>query len=332
MHAAERRVRGSEIALARPDIGSERLVGGGADAGNRPSGPAKRAYLLLTITALFWAGNAVAGRLAVGEISPMLLVCARWALVAGLLAVAARRQVLSAWPLLRPRWRSIAAMATLGFTAFNALFYVAAYYTQAVNIAIIQGSIPVLVLLGALIAHGTRITGLQMAGMVVTLAGVAVVAVEGDLASLAALQVNLGDLLMLIACLFYAGYTLALRDRPAVPGLAFFAVLAGVAFLTSLPLLAYEIAAGQVVWPSPVGWAILIYVALLPSFLSQVFFIRGVELIGPGRAGLFVNLVPVFGPLLAVGLLGEPFRLFHAVALALVLGGIFLAEQSRGRP
>src|SRR3954463_11050195 len=78
------------------------------------------------------------------------------------------------------------------------------------------------------------------------------------------------------------------------------------------------------------GVLILLYVALVPSLLSQMFYMRGVELIGPGRAGLFVNLVPIFGALLAVLLLGEPFRAYHALALALVLGGIWLAERGRG--
>ena len=84
---------------------------------------------------------------------------------------------------------------------------------------------------------------------------------------------------------------------------------------------------GTAQWPTPKGWIVLLYVALLPSLLSQIFFIRGVELIGPARAGLFVNLVPVFGALLAVVLLGEPFAFYHALGLALVLGGIWLAER-----
>ncbi|HYI91334.1 MAG TPA: DMT family transporter, partial [Beijerinckiaceae bacterium] len=87
------------------------------------------------------------------------------------------------------------------------------------------------------------------------------------------------------------------------------------------------IATGDVVWPDAQGLVILAYVTLFPSLLSQLFFMRGVELIGPGRAGLFVNLVPVFGAILAVGLLGEPFRPYHALGLALVLGGIWLAER-----
>src|SRR4051794_40399391 len=91
-----------------------------------------------------------------------------------------------------------------------------------------------------------------------------------------------------------------------------------------------EVILSAVVWPTPKGWLILLYVALVPSLLSQMFYMRGVELIGPGRAGLFVNLVPIFGALLVVLLLGEPFRAYHALALALVLGGIWLAERGRG--
>jgi len=105
--------------------------------------------------------------------------------------------------------------------------------------------------------------------------------------------------------------------------------MAVVACLTSLPLLAWEIAAGDFRWPTASGIGVLVYVALFPSFLAQIFFMRGVEAIGPSRGGLFVNLVPVFGALLAVLILGERFQAFHAVALALVLGGIYVAERFR---
>lgn len=288
-----------------------------------------RAYVLLSLTALFWGGNAVAGRLAVGEVSPMVLTSLRWVTVVVVLGASTWRLLRAEWPALRPHWRTVFLMGALGFTAFNALFYAAAHHTSAVNLTIFQGSIPVLVLLGSLALFGTRIRALQALGMAVTMAGVLVVATKGDIQTLSTLDFNIGDLWMLGACVLYAGYTLALRNRPAVSGLAFFTAMAGVAFLTSLPLVAYEVATGTVQWPTPKGWAILLFVGLFPSLVAQIFFMRGVELIGPGRAGLFVNLVPVFGALLAVGLLGEPFRPFHALALALVLGGIWLAEQGR---
>jgi drug/metabolite transporter (DMT)-like permease len=287
------------------------------------------AYLLLAFTALCWGANAVFGRLAVGEVSPMALVTWRWLGALGLLAVFAHAQLRRDWPAIRRRLPFVSAMGALGFTVFNALFYVAAHSTTAVNIGIIQGSIPVFVLVGAFAAWRTRVTALQVAGVLVTSLGVAIVAAGGELARFAALALNLGDLLMILACLLYAGYTLGLSRRPPVSPLSLFMAMAGVAFVTSLPLALAEAALGQFQWPTPAGWLIIALVALFPSFLAQIAFIQGVSLIGPGRAGVFVNLVPVFASILALLVLKEPFQPFHAVALGLVLGGIWLSEQGR---
>jgi drug/metabolite transporter (DMT)-like permease len=288
-----------------------------------------RPYLLLTLTTLSWAGNAVASRLATGHISPMALTAMRWVGVVALLFPFMARPVMEAAAVLVPIWRRILLMGALGFTAFNALMYAAAYHTTAVNMAIFQGSIPVFVLLGGLVAFGTRIGLLQVLGTALTLIGVGAIAARGDLQVLASFSFYAGDVFMLIACASYAVYTLALRDRPKLPGFVFFSALAVAALLISLPLLGWEIAAGNVIWPDLRGWAILLYVTLLPSLLSQIFFMRGVELIGPGRAGLFVNLVPVFGAILGVAILNEPFRWYHAAGLVLVLGGIWLAERKK---
>lgn len=97
--------------------------------------------------------------------------------------------------------------------------------------------------------------------------------------------------------------------------------------MTSLPFVAAEYASGHMVLPDLPGWAIVAYTAIFPSILSQIFYIRGVELIGSNRAGLFINLVPIFGTLLSILILGEDFHFYHALAMALVLGGIWLAER-----
>jgi len=286
-----------------------------------------RAYLLLTVTALCWGANAVFGRLAVGEISPMVLVALRWLGVIVLLLVFARDHVRRDWRVLRPRLFYVWAMGALGFAAFNALFYIAAHSTTAVNIGIIQGSIPVFVLIGAFAAYRTRVTGLQVAGVVLTMLGVITIGSAGNLTRLTRLTINFGDLLMIAACALYAGYAVGLRRRPPVSSLGLLTVLAGAAFATSIPLVLAEAALGQFQWPTATGWIIVALVTLFPSFLAQIFFIQGVGLIGPGRAGVFVNLVPVFASILAVTFLREPFEAFHAVALGLVLGGIWLSER-----
>ena len=288
-----------------------------------------QAYLLLILTTLMWGGNAIAGRLAVGEVSPMVLTCLRWVAVVIVLIPLVGRQIASEWGKIGSRWIFTILMGTFGFTAFNALFYAAAHHTSAVNLTIFQGAIPVLVLLGTILFFRARVIPLQVIGMIVTITGVILVSVKADLDVLKTLAINFGDVLTLIACLFYAGYTLGLRRRPALPALVFFAGLAFVAFLSSVPLLIMEVVNGTALWPDLQGWLVLLYAGLMPSLVSQLFFMRGVELIGPARAGIFVNLVPVFGALLAVLLLGEPFALYHGLGLAFVLGGIWLAEQRR---
>lgn len=287
----------------------------------------RRPALLLILTTLIWGSNAVAARLAVGHVSPMVLTTARWSVACIALWFVARRPLAASWPLLRPRWGYLAAMGVAGFTGFNALFYTAAHHTSAVNLTIIQGVVPVLVLLGGAVVLRLRVSALQALGVALTLAGVAVVASRGQWSVLRALDLNAGDVSVLLASVLYAGYTLGLRAKPAVSPLVFFAAVAAVAALASLPLLAWEAAAGHFFWPTPQGWLIILYVGLLPSFVSQITFIRAVELIGPARAGVFYNLTPVFGPALAVLVLGEPLQLYHVAALAMVLGGIWVAER-----
>jgi len=295
----------------------------------RAGGLFGNAYALLVFTTLCWGGNAIAGRIAVGEISPMVLTTFRWIGVAVLIVLFARRRVLTDWPVMRRHLPFLGAMGAIGFTAFNALFYLAAETTVAINIGIIQGAIPVFVLLGAYAVYRTPVSAVQIAGVAVTMVGVALVAAHGDLATLASLAFADGDLLMVAACALYAGYTVALRRRPPVSGIAMFSVLAMAAMLSSLPLLAIEAWAGRLMLPTPTGWAVLGYVVLFPSFVAQICFLRAVDLVGPGRAGLFVNLVPIFAAALGVALLGERFELHHGLALAFVLGGIWLAERGR---
>ena len=284
--------------------------------------------LMLTLTALIWAGHSVVGRLAVGQIGPMTLTCARWTLALGPIAFAARHTLRRDLEVLRPRWVIVGAMGALGFTGFNALFYAAAHHTSALNMSIIQGAIPAFVLVGARVVFAVRITLLQTLGTLATMIGVAAIAAQGDWTRLARLEFNVGDVWLLIACTFYAFYTLGLRTRPAVSGFGFLAAMAFAALVTSIPLFLLEILRGEFIWPTWKGLGLLVYAALGAAFVAQMTFMRGVELIGPGRAGVFVNLVPVFGALMAVILLGEPFAAYHVLALLLVAGGIAVAQRA----
>lgn len=284
--------------------------------------------VLLVLAMLFWSGNTVAGRLAVGHISPFSLVSFRWILVIAVLWPIYGGEVRQHWPQIRDRWGWLLLMAGCGFTIFNVMFYFAAYSTSAVNIGILQGSMPIFVLAGAFVLYGARASAVQCVGAAVTAFGVLMVATQGAPFSIFQLAVGRGDLLMLAACVLYSLYTLGLRSRPQMSGTAFFTLLAGLAALTSIPLLVIEAFTTGIAMPSLQGLLVASYVAVFPSCISQLFFLRGVDLMGPSRAGIFMNLVPIFSALLGVSLLGEPFRWFHAVAIVLVIGGIWLAEHA----
>ena len=287
--------------------------------------------LLLTLTCVFWAGNTIAGRLAVGQVTPMQLTLLRWVLVIGVLWPIHGGQVRQHWPSIRGRLFSVVLMAVFGFTGFNALYYVAAHYTTAINIGILQGCMPIFVLAGAFVAYGTRAALPQVVGALITTLGVVVIATRGAPLSILHVELNVGDVLMLIACVLYAFFTVALRDRPDMPGAAFFTLLAVIAALTSIPLALYEVIVQGASAPTLTGMLIIAYVAIFPSCLAQIFLLRSVDLIGPGRAGIFMNLVPAFSAIMAVGLLKEPFARFHAAALLLVVGGILLAQAAPRR-
>lgn len=264
--------------------------------------------------------------MATGEISPMCLVFLRWLIVCSILGWTIRRQIKKDAHVLLASWKRLLGMGFAGFTGFSALFYLAAYKTTAVNITILQSSMPPLVMLGAWIFFKERATGMRLIGMIMALSSIVVIATRGDIETLASMAFNIGDLAIVLACVLYAAYTLSLRKRPAVPSLVFFFGMSISALLSSFPLAAVEIASGHAYWPSSTGFVILLFVAFGPSLTAQLAYMRGVELIGPGRASLFPSLVPAFGALFAVIILGEPFAPYHGLALLLGLGGVYLSE------
>jgi drug/metabolite transporter (DMT)-like permease len=293
----------------------------------RADAPVATAYPLLVFTMLLWGGNVVASKWAAGEVSPQVLTCLRWAFACLALALPARAGFVAEWDRLARHWRYVLLMGACGYTLYASLFYAAGLFTSGINIALFQGAIPVLVILINYAVLRVAVTGAQVLGVAVTLAGAVVAATHGDWRVLATFAFNRGDVLMLVACLLYAGYTVALSRRPKVSGLSFFTAVALSALVTSLPPLYAEWALGHTIWPTRKGWVIVLFVALGPSLVAQLAFMRGVELIGPNRAGLFVNLVPIFGAGLAILLVGEPFRWHEGLALALVIGGIAIAER-----
>jgi drug/metabolite transporter (DMT)-like permease len=287
-----------------------------------------KAYLLLTLTMLVWGGNTVAGKLAVGHVSPMLLTALRWGLPIFVLAPFCLVQLRRDWPVLRRNMLVLFLLGAVGFGFFNAVFYSALLYTSAVNVSIEQAGMPMFIFMLNFALFRIQPNWAQLVGFGLSLFGVILTATHGDLTSLASLRINYGDALMIFAALLYAGYTVGLRYRPNLPWQSMMPVMYVSGFLGALPFVAWEIASGEVVWPDLQGWSVVAYSVLFASILSQLFYIWSVEMIGANRAGVFINLSPIFGTLLSVVILAEAFHLYHAIALTLVLSGIALAEHT----
>ena len=290
------------------------------------------AYLILLITMVFWGGNAVAGRFAVGEVSPLLLTCLRWILGASILLIIGWHQLSRDWLTIRRHLPYIIFMGATGFAIFNGLLYTALTHTTAINSTIVQAGIPMFIFALNFLIFRTRVRWVQIVGYSVTLLGVLVAASRGSLAQLASLDVNRGDIIMVLAGLVYATYSSVLHAKPALHWLSFLTMLSVTAAIISVPLAVYEATTPDWILPTSwTSWGVILYTTIFPSILGQALFIRGIELIGGNAAGLFVNLVPIFGAILAVLLLGESFQLYHAMALILVLGGIIFAQRVGAR-
>ena len=286
-------------------------------------------HVVLTLATLMFAGHTIAARISVNEISPMLLMELRWILCLLVLIVFCRKKLITQIPAVKERFGWVFMMGGFGMAGFTVFFILAAQYTTAVNLGITQGSIPAFVMIIGLVVLRTKISLLQICGLVLSLGGVVLLVSGGSINVLKSVQFNIGDLLMLVACLCYAGYTLGLSRRIVMPPVLILAFFSAAAVVTLTICTAIEYAQGNLIIPGLKGWLLVIYCAIFPSLLAQILFMRGVELAGSNRAGLYVNLVPVFAALFAVIILGEIMHFYHIMSLALVLGGIYLAERGK---
>ncbi len=285
-------------------------------------------YLLLSLTTLFWAGNAIAGKLAVGELSLIALVFFRWMVACLIVLPFGWRHVVNDSRQIKQHAPLLFGLGAIGFTGFNLTMYWALRHTSVVNVVIEQAAIPVLIMLFNFVAFRLQVRLFQIVGLILATVGVIVTVTGGQPASLLNGGVNSGDAIMMIAALCYAIYSIGLRWRPPIHWLSFVFVLSFSACIVSLIFWLVEVYNNGFELPGIKGMLLVLYVGVFPSLLSQLFYARGVDLIGANRAGLFINLVPVFGSILAVFMLGEPFHWYHATGMLLVIGGIFLAERA----
>ena len=286
-------------------------------------------HFLLLFAALFWGFNAIAGRSAVGEVSPLFIVTSRWLGVILILTILCRKEIILNINILRDNLKWFLIMGIFGFTGFNSFYYISAHHTIAINLGIVQSTMPAFIVIISFLWLKSKVNFNQILALLLTIFGVIIVVSSGDIYSILTSKINKGDIIMIFACVFYAVYAVGLKKKPIISNLLLMTFFSYIAFIGSLPGFVYEYFSYEMVFPSNKGILILLVIIIFPSFLAQIFFIKGVEKLGPSISGLYANLVPIFTSILAILILDEKFYLYHLLSLVFVFSGIYIFDSQR---
>ena len=291
------------------------------------------AALLLIIPPLLWAGNAVVGRMIAPLISPMTLNLLRWVLAFCLVLPFATWVLRPSSPLWA-QWRRFLLLGLLSTSGYNALLYLALNTSTPINVTLVGASTPVWMLLIGRMVYGQAISGRQMLGAALSIAGVVLVMCRGEWAQLAGLRLVVGDVYVLLASMGWAYYSwlLAHPTPESAPIRADWAafllgqIVFGLAWSSAFTSVEWGITDARLHWGWPLAVA-LVFIAVGPAVLAYRSWGAGVGRAGPAVAGFFINLTPLFTALLSSAVLGEAPQLFHGLAFALIVSGIVLSSR-----
>ncbi len=294
------------------------------------------AFLLLALANLLWSGNWVAGRALREAFDPVTLNFLRWVVAIAVIAPFALPRMRGKWPAVRRHAGILFLLALFGVAIFQSLVYGGLRTTTAVNAVLLNASMPMFMLLCSWLIERERATRSQVAGMLISIAGILVILGRGEPETLLQLRLHAGDFWILLAMPVWGVYSVLLKRRPPELGgleLLFVISLVGAALL--VPVVAVLAALEPPRWPGAPAAAGVLYMGVCASVLAFAFWNRGVAVVGANAAGFTVHLLPAFGTLLAILLLGETFQGFHALGIATILAGVLLATvggRARGKP
>lgn len=290
-----------------------------------------RVYLFLVLATLFWSGNYVVGNLLAGDITPLQLTAIRWAVAAPLLIAFATLLEKPNWREALREWPMHLLQASLGLVAFCLFSYEALARTTALDTALVGATNPVVIAVVAALIIRQRMRSSSIAGLLISLLGVLLILTHGRLLEVFTTEYNVGGLFMLGAVAVWSAYTIIGRTLKTSPvtSAAVQAVMAAVA------LAPIALAVGGPITLDTAGWWGVLYICIFPSVLSLMLWNISVKKIGAARAGIYLNLMPVFTALIALAM-GAPITLVQLIGGALVITGVWLtsrpARAERGIP
>ncbi len=289
-----------------------------------------RPVWLLWLPPAFWAGNLVLGRALGPVFPPVSLAVGRWVVALLVLAPFVWRQARREQHLLARHWGLIAACGAFGIAGYNALGYLALQTVSAASVAFLNSTLPLMVPLAAVLLGVERIRWRALLGIAISFVGVAWIVARGDLASLAALRFDGGELLVLVAVANYAVYSVLLRRKPAaIDPLVFLAATMAAGLVVLMPFWVVELARGARIPTDPASLGAVLYIGIFASLFAFILWNRCVATLGATVTGVSFHLVALFTALLAFLVLREPVHAFHVAGIALILLGFFVATLRR---
>jgi len=288
-----------------------------------------KAYLMLVLATLFWAGNFIVGKAAfVENIPPMSLVFFRWSLVWLILIPFTYKEISKYKDVILKNLPLLFFLALTSVGLFNSFTYLALVYTQVINASLFNTAIPAMIILLCFIFKIEKTNRFQIMGLILSVIGILSIITKLDLNVLLSLNFNKGDIIMIGGVVTWGLYSSFLKKKKfTLPLLTLVHVLCTFGLLFILPQFLFEVSKGQIIkFDINLGY-ILVYLALFPSIGSYYCWAGAVSIIGANRAGIFLSLIPLFSTILAIIFFDEKFYFFHFIGSVLIVLGLFLSNK-----
>jgi drug/metabolite transporter (DMT)-like permease len=287
-------------------------------------------YILLVVAALFWGGNAVAGKFLASSLPPVTISFTRLGIGVLIMSPVIIRLIRQERTALREHFKLLLFLAVTGVIGFNLLIYWAVNYTTAINATLLNSTSPLFIFLLSALLIGEKMELKYWISLLISMLGVLVVITHGSVERMLALQFNIGDLIMVLAVISWALYSIYIKKISGkLPSLATFGFTLAIGFMLMIPAVAIELSLVPVGRVGLAEWTALFYIGIFPSICSFLLWNRGVAMIGPSKASISLNLIPVFGTIFAFFVLGEVISVPQIIGGCLVFVGVFITSFSK---
>ncbi len=287
------------------------------------------AYIFLVLATLFWSGNFIVGKFAtLFEIPPLTLNFYRWIVVWIILIPFTYKEILLKKNYIKENWLLISFMGIITISTFNSVVYFALNYTQVINAVLMLAGIPALVMVLSSIMNIERANIFQLVGLILSILGVGTIISNADIQKILSLSFNKGDLWMLVCVLSWSLYSTLLKKKKfELSQFTFIQLMVTVGLIFLIPQYFYERSIGLEIPLNKFFIVILLYVVIFPAIAAYYCWQKAIELIGPNRSAIFVQLMPLFSALMAIIIFKERFELYHFIGGIFIVTGIYLSNR-----